>query len=317
MGTAHQNIDHQERTMRTNTLLYISATALLGLVLPTSGALAQNYPNTAPNQPVQPRVPVLTPRAPVQRPPVQPKQPSPPFTLSPQKKAEVNRVLDQWERRNKEIKTFDSQFKRWTYDVVFGKPDQAKFIELGVIKFAAPDRGLFRLDKEEKDGKEVPIDPARSEHWICDGKAVWEIDAKQKKVKEHKLPPELQGKAIANSPLPFLFGAEAQKLRQRYFIRIVTPPDVQGQIWLETYPRFQQDAANFHHAVFIINAQDMTPHALRLIQPNAKDYTVYQFYDIVVNDSWRFFKSNPFRPSVPLGWQMIPDTTQSAGRKSK
>ena len=92
----------------------------------------------------------------------------------------------------------------------------------------------------------------------------------KKQVEEHRLPPELQGKAIANSPLPFLFGAEAQKLKQRYFIRIVTPPDVQDQIWLEAYPRFQQDAANFHHAQFVITTRGMSPFALMLVDPNGQ-----------------------------------------------
>ena len=123
---------------------------------------------------------------------------------------------------------------------------------------------------------------------------------------EHKLPPELQGKAIADSPLPFLFGAEAQKLKQRYWIRIVTPPDVKDQIWLEAYPRYQQDAANFHHAaVHHHHARGCRRIALKLVQPNGKDYTAYQFFDIVVNDPLRLFKGDPFRAFTPLGWQKI------------
>ena len=41
-----------------------------------------------------------------------------------------------------------------------------------MIKYAAPDRGLFRIDTEEKDGKQVAIEDARAEHWLCDGKSV-------------------------------------------------------------------------------------------------------------------------------------------------
>ena len=81
----------------------------------------------------------------------------------------------------------------------------------------------------------------------------------------------------------------------------------QGRIWLEAYPRFQGDAANFHHAIFIITAQGMSPYALRLVQPNGKDYTVYGFFNIVVNDKLRIFQGDPFRPFTPFGWQMIPD----------
>jgi TIGR03009 family protein len=265
-----------------------------------------------PDQPVQPRIPTITPRAetPPPQQPAPPQVPRAPFTLSPPEEAQLDQVLTQWERRNQQIKTFDSQFKRWTYDVVFAdpqKPLQPKFVEIGTLRYAAPDKGLFRLDKEERDGKELPIDNARAEHWLCDGKSVFEYVPSQKKVKEHKLPPELQGKAIANSPLPFLFGAEAKNLKQRYFIRLVTPQDVQGQTWLEAHPRFQGDAANFHHAIFIITTQTMLPYALRIVQPNGKDYMVYQFFDSVPNAPWRPFQGDPFRPFTPFGWQMIPD----------
>ena len=106
---------------------------------------------------------------------------------------------------------------------------------------------------------------------MCDGKSIFEYKPAQKQVEEHRLPRELQGKAIANSPLPFLFGAEAQKLKQRYFIRIVTPQDVQDQIWLEAYPRFQQDAANFHHAQFVITTRGMSPFALMLVDQNVAE----------------------------------------------
>ena len=129
---------------------------------------------------------------------------------------------------------------------------------------------------------------------------------------EHKLPPELQGKAIAKSPLPFMFGAEAQDLKARYYIRIITPPDAQKQIWLEAYPRYQQEAANFHHAQFIIDAQGMSPFALRIVEPNGKDFRVYQFYKIVVNDPLKFFQGDPFRPYTPAGWQLVPDTPPAA-----
>ena len=36
--------------------------------------------------------------------------------------------------------------------------------------------------------------------------------------------------------------------------------------------------------VLIFKASDMSPFALRIVAPNGKDYTVYQFFDVVVND---------------------------------
>jgi TIGR03009 family protein len=240
--------------------------------------------------------------------------PMAPFTLTPQEQAEVDRVLKLWEENNSKIKTFDCSFSRWVYDAVFGKRDEkgnlvARFIELGTIKYATPDHGMFRVESERQDaalnGKIVPIDDTRAEHWVCDGKSIFEFKHQQKQLVEHKLPPELQGKAISNTPLPFLFGADAQKLQQRYWIHILPDAGGQGQICLEAHPRFQQEAANFSRAQFIVNTKDMSPFALRIIQPNGKDYTVYRFYDIVVNDQLKLFKVDPFRPSTPFGWQKI------------
>ncbi|MBU4270752.1 MAG: TIGR03009 domain-containing protein [Planctomycetes bacterium] len=298
----------------------IVAIVLLGFALMTAAAFAQTHPQRGPDQPVRPRLPTLERRAsrlPAAQRPAPPQPPRPPFTLTPQQEAQVDRVLNLWEQRNRKIKTFDCRFKRWIYDAVFQTPQpnqplQPKYVESGVIKFATPDRGLFRLETTEKDGREVPIEDHRAEHWICDGKSIFEYDPVKRQVIEHKLPPEIQGKAIADSPLPFMFGSEAKTLKQRYFIRIVTPRDAKDQIWLEAYPRFQQDTANFHHAQFIIAAQGMSPFALRIVEPNGKSYGVYQFHDIVVNDPLKFFQGNPFRPHTPLGWQLVPDESPSA-----
>jgi TIGR03009 family protein len=297
---------------------------VLAFVFLSASALAQTYPQrlpdpqgpaAGPDRPVQPRIPTLVPRAEQQ--PAPPQPPKAPFALTPEEQAQVDKVLDQWEQRNHDIKTFDCRFTRWIYDEVFGPFDKAKFIEVGTIKYAAPDRGLFHLESSLVNGKEVPIESSRAEHWICDGKSVWEYSPAKKQVIEHKLPPELQGKAIANSPLPFLFGAEAQKLKQRYFIRLLTPsPPVPGQVCLQAFPRYQQDAANFNHAIFIISTEGMSPFALRIVQPNGKDYTNYRFFEVVVNDKFKLW-SNPFHPWTPWGWQMVPDQSPPVASKDR
>jgi hypothetical protein len=96
----------------------------------------------------------------------------------------------------------------------------------------------------------------------------------------------------------------------------VTPPGVKDQIWLEAYPRFQQDAGNFQRAQFRITAQKMEPFALMLVQPNGKDYTAYQFYDIVMNGAWDIFGGNPFKVYVPRGWQLIPDQQPAQAQRA-
>ena len=288
------------------------ASALLGLALMTVPALAQTQPFGrslgAGSAGASARSRAGASRAHNRRPHPSRSRPSRRSRLSRSRLRKRPRSIACWACGNSgtaSVKTFDCEFKRWTYDVIFGPPNQPKFIDTGIIKYAAPDRGMFRVEKTEKDGKDVPIEDARAEHWISDGKSIFEYNHTKKQLTEHKLPPELQGKAIADSPLPFLFGADTQKLKQRYWIRIVTPADVKDKIFLEAYPRYQQDAANFYRAEFIIMTEGMAPYALNLVQPNKKDRIAYQFYNIVVNDPLRLFKGDPFRAGLLPGWQKI------------
>jgi TIGR03009 family protein len=269
--------------------------------------------------------------APQQNAPQQPQQPPPPpFTLSPQEEAQLDRVLKAWEQKSKDIKTFDASFKRWEYDPVLAEydralaakqnsdPEAAVNIDLGIVKYATPDKGVFQvLSTEGPDGKIKPIEPDRADHWICDGKSVYQYVPSRKQLVERKLPPEMQGKAIVDGPLPFLFGADSQKLRQRYWIRIVPPPPNNSNVvCLEAFPRYQQDAANFRAATLMLNVPEMTPNALQILQPNGKSHTSYIFYGVVFNDPLRFFQGNPFQPYTPRGWEKIVDDSaqQQAGR---
>jgi TIGR03009 family protein len=257
--------------------------------------------------------------------------------LTPDEQTDIDRLLDRWEQWNARVKTFDCKFHRWSYDLVFNppapnQPIQPKYSDLGVIKYAAPHRALFRVDKAEKDGKEVPIQNARAEHWVFDGKSLFELSSAKKQLIEHKLPPEFPGSRLVDGPLafafpisaffglfslvlggepskqyPFPFGAKAEELKQRYYIHAITPPNRQDQIWLEAYPRSRQYAPWFQKMQLIFDAKDMSPLAMKIVQPNGKDYTSYQFYEVVVNAPPPSANDDPFRPVAPLGWKMTVD----------
>jgi TIGR03009 family protein len=259
-------------------------------------------------------------------------EPPPPFRLTADEEKSVGRALERWEQWNAGVKTFQCHFKRWAYDVVLGPPNQPKFVDLGTIRYAAPDRALYRIDKAEMDGNEVPIEDYRAQHWICDGKSIWQYVPQQKKVKEAKLPPEVRASRLVDGPLsfyfpasylskviayfqpgplspasPFPFAAKAEELKQQYYIREATPAGQRDQIWLEACPRPKQFAAGCcQRMVLIINARDMSPFALKIVDPNGKDYKVYQFFDVVLNDP-SLLAADAFRPNIPAGWQMIPD----------
>lgn len=275
----------------------VTSWSLMGLLVMAATAAAQG-PYRPPQGAQPPAQPTFERRA-------DPQATGAPFALTPQEQAELDRVLSAWEQQGAKVKTFDSRFTRWQYDYVFS--DKA-LVDEGEIKYAAPDKGAFQVFGDQP------------EHWICDGKSIFEYNFASKQLIEHKLPPELQGKEITNSPLPFLFGSTAAALKQRYFLRLVTPPNVQGQVWLEARPRYQEDAQSFQRAEVILDAGNLLPSAIQTHEPNGKTRTVYRFEKPRVNagdplrglDPLNILQRNPFKPSLPRDWTKVVEEAPTA-----
>jgi len=252
-----------------------------------------------------------------------------PFKSTPDEEKNVDRLLARWEQWNAGAKTFDCRFKRWIYDKTFGPANEPKFVDLGTIKYAAPDYGLYRLDTAEKDGKEYSIEDARAEHWVFDGKSLTECNYVRRQIIEHKLPPDFQGTRLVDGPLtfppaglslvlfgvpanPYPFAAKAKELKKQYYLREITSPAARhDEIWLEAYPRSPALATVFQKLQLIFRANDMSPYAMKMVQPNGKDYIVYQFFDIAVN-SPPTPGDDPFHPAAPHGWQKIVEEPPAA-----
>jgi len=295
-------------------------------VNPPAGQMpvAQQQEPAYPDQPVVPQDPSLRRRAAEEQPARvqapggqgagQPNAgpPQPPFVLTPAQEIELDRVLLFWEKSSQGVKTFRAKFRRFEYNPGADfrtqdpnqprDPNQPTFVDDGEIRYQAPDKGSYSVDPAP------PPKVSRPDRWICDGKSIYQYDFVNKVVREYKLPPELQGKAIANGPVPFLFGAKAEQLKRRYWMRIVTPPDVKNQIWLEAKPKFAADAQNFEKVELIleIGQDDVVPTAVKIYQPGGKASTVYKLWNIAVNqkDIRSIFEA-PFDPRIPPGWQKV------------
>ena len=122
----------------------------------------------------------------------------------------------------------------------------------------------------------------------------------------------MRGMAISEGPLPFVFGAKAQTLKKRYWMRIITPPHVRDQIWLEALPREQRDAANFSKVELILQ-RDLMPFAIQIFKPGGQDRDVFQF-DQRTNlidkglDMIRDFA----KPMTPFGYKYVLEDLQSS-----
>jgi TIGR03009 family protein len=327
-------VRHSDFDIRHFTLSAVSLVLLSGQVLAQvpQGPPAPARPTTINRppagqpygpQPIQPPPPQRT--ASRQQVPIPPRTPQAPFQLTPQQETDLIRVLRAWEERSDKVHTLAAEFRRWDYDSVFGPrdpqtneavPKESK----GEIKYAAPDKGLYHITESrdfvgvEGGQRKFQARAEGGEHWVCDGQSIWEYNYEKKQLIERRLPPELQGKAISDGPLPFLFGADADKLLARYWMRVVTPPNVQGQVWLEAYPKHQVDAANFQRATVILDGITLFPQAIEIHLPNGKSRHVHQFHNNVVNDSslLRFIKGDFSRPALPRGWTKLEDAPRPA-----
>ena len=245
--------------------------------------------------------------------------PGPPFQLSEIEKGEVFRILQMWEESSAKVSTFNSEFERWEYDAVFGPGGDTPLIKAkGTLSFSKPDKGSFKIDsisrwtKADPQNSEVkapgdwiPKPDEIGEHWVCDGKAVYEYNHRDKQLVVVGIPEEMRGTKIVDGPLPFLFGAEAQKLMERYWIR--SRQSDPSMIWLEAHPRWQSDAANYDMVDVMLDRKTMQPTAIQVTLPGKQQRHVYQFTSPSVNEtnlgSW--FPSLFTAPRTPLGWTRV------------
>ncbi|MEX2115161.1 MAG: hypothetical protein WD845_18350 [Pirellulales bacterium] len=245
--------------------------------------------------------------------------PRAPFALTTAQEQLLDQILAKWEKESSKVSTFVCKFTEFEIDPTFGPPKFNYTISesTGELTFKSPDRGeyeIYRVRKwnKEKDGY-VPDDEA-IKHWMCDGKSIYEWNHREKLLNVNPLPKELQGKAIADGPLPFVFGAKADELKRRYWMRDVTPPNNVGkQIWLEAHPKFQQDAANFQRATVILDEKTFLPKALQLFLPGIaaaagkeQAYTALAFEPPSVNNPLNTLIGKFMKPTIlPFGWKWV------------
>ncbi len=249
-----------------------------------------------------------------------PPVPRAPFEITAEEQATLEMMLRLWEQKSSQISTFECGFTLHEYDANWvapgANPALPKRISQGELRYAKPDKGSYHITHEVINGQPTRTD--RGDWWVCDGKAIFAIDHVKKEVVENRLPPELQGKSIADGPLPFVFGAEADKMLKRYWLRIITPANVQNQVWIEAVPKWRQDTQNYQKVHVILTQQDMMPYAVKLFLPQHQEKpqhpenktvaNVYVFRDIKRNDPvHRFidFFRHFVAPPTPFGYKRV------------
>lgn len=253
--------------------------------------------------------------------PTQPRVGMPPgFPLDADQQSRVDAILRYWEHHTSAIKTFQCKFVRQNFDFVFGPKDAAATVDRGTIRYAAPDKGLMKADEVFKFNPEakgqndqfVKQEVEFGEYWVCDGQSVFQFDSRTKVLTETVLPPDVQGTSIGDGPLPFLFGAKADQMKARYWIReLPNAAKSDGEYWLEATPKHPDDAANFNRLWVQLQKsptgnEQLMPKAMKVF--NKQGHVIYHFSDYDANDPRHrlagFFGSF-VRPATPSGWKKV------------
>jgi TIGR03009 family protein len=275
-----------------------------------------------------PRAAVVSP------PPLQPEW----FPLDPKVQVWVDQVLAYWEKRSDQVKTLECTFQKWEYDPQYVADEFNRLKNLnqlhlmpfakyaaGTIKYAAPDKGLFHVTSLQviappKPGAKPAYaaqPPENGEHWVTDGKRVFAFDAIKKEVIESLLPPEMQGKSLADGPLPFMFGARAETIKARYWIRPLQAENA-GEYCLEAVPKSRQDSANFKTVQIVLDEKEYLPIRMQIFDsdwsPNNPHRTAYKFDNRTVNapnhiakilDPLDLWTKQFYEVKTPSGWKRI------------
>lgn len=258
-------------------------------------------------------------RVAAQAPQTPPQQPFPPLSAAEQ--AHLTSLLQNWQKQSQGTKTLESKFTRWHFDR-FAAPVNVHATRAdGVLKYASPDKGLFRVDRlvffiGMKEGKpEYKEQPGQyGEHWVCNGKQLIEFDRGNEQCRIQDLPPEIQGQQIFNSPLPFVFNLDANRIVERYWVRQVQAPKP-GILLVEAWPKRQEDRAQYKLVQIALDAKTFMPQALLMYAPNfdpktAPKWDHYEFTDVkrnAIGAGLQQFLGNFIPQQPPKTWKIFRD----------
>ncbi len=183
------------------------------------------------------------------------------FVLTPQEQADVDRVLDAWERRGKEVRTFQCTFhplgvrRHVSGKAQQGQPQRS---EIHRPRHDQVRRARQRVLRTPKDIPwTIPKSDGRSNGFATASRSSSTI-GQEGHCTEYPLPTELQGKAIVDGPLPFLFGARRRSSSSDTTSNDHSPRHAR-EIWLDAYPRFLADAPQFPTRPLVLKTKGMIP----------------------------------------------------------
>jgi TIGR03009 family protein len=227
-------------------------------------------------------------------------------------RAELDRVLAEWEERSKKVTSLDVSFDR-----IDRSPGWGDTYYQGRAMLQSPDLAClqfqkYKLDKQgkpvltpDKDGKPVPVLlPDPFERIVCTGQEVLQYSWDEKKMFIHPLDKSQRQKALQQGPLPFLFNLKAADLKQRYSMTLLKEDDRDYLIGIVPTEKIDRDS--FNKAFLWLSKKTFLPNQLWLLPIGNKERQEFVFAGglnrIVANAKLR---PEFFRPTRFEGWKVI------------
>ncbi len=252
---------------------------------------------------------------------------NPPAVVVEQVSEEMREVLQQWEKNTAGINTLYCPITRYEFDKVFGKETRS----MGKVYFENPDKG--RIDFQPADDERMKVPAGRQlangapftviagnpTQWICTGKMIYIKDMATKTYDRVQIPPQMQGKNITHSPLPFIFGMKADDAVARFKLTFGPFHNPAGKkvakngkplrkvLHIVANPKDKNVAKEYIQAEIVLDPETFLPLNLRTTDPSGNKETVYSFDQPAMKVGCSWGLNNPFREPMLVGWTLNND----------
>lgn len=204
-----------------------------------------------------------------------PRAVAPPFDLSCEESDKIDAILLAWQQASRDRSKDVQHFVQYYYDTVFGTEWEPVDTVTGDLSVSSPRCGLYQVE----DGTVA----MNGDSVILNGRT---IDAA---VDDSWLPcfRNLSLHTATGSLLPFLFAVQDGTLRERCYVRRISPSRVvnQEEVWLEVIPRYEPDTSMFQRLQVILISPHMTLKAAKLEMPDGHHSLVYVFDETIPEPS--------------------------------
>ncbi len=216
------------------------------------------------------------------------------YKLSENDQLKLNEFLTHWENFGRGIRQVSCDVHMMEFDGGVLQQDSKRPVahNWGLFRFKAPNQLLYHIKGEfsyanvDSGGAAVWKEGQNELKIVLDGKSLTQYDYENKKAVVYPLAEDEQNLDLTmdNGQFPLFFVAKAETLKNRFYLRLVTPEKKQqSEVWIEAFPRYARDAQQFQSIVVILSLKDMQPTYMRKVGVNGKSKTDLKFERVEVN----------------------------------